>query len=276
MKMKKLIDKRLAGLRLNVMSAVPRPMRIRRPLAAAAAVCLCILIAVPVMGATMPEVNNIIAQVSPDIAQRLAPIQLTYEDQEVEITVRAAISDGYVSAVYMDMSNYMVEISEGNYCNAYFLSDWSGAFNEYWGMGTIDNTERVRLIGTDEDLRGKKITLHFFPVKNKWQITFKMQTVEPLEIDCHITHGKMGFNHILLSPIGITLTGAGPLDSPPPELTVTMLDGTIQPCDLVLFTLTNVSPPWEYRVCYAPVDGPFDMSQIKEVLMDGEPLPIGQ
>ena len=237
-----------------------------RPLAISAALCLCILIAVPVMGSTIPGVNRLIAAVSSEAAQLLAPIRLEYEDRDIEIKVRAAMADKYISAVYMTIRN-----DDNNY-----LMDWSDFFNKHYGSiaGLDNNTHNIRLVGTEGDLRGKKITMHIAPEKSKWQITVMMEpATETLDSFCRLTSGEMEFDHVYISPIGITFSGRGELDDPPAEMIAIMQDGNKQTCALVSFKIDGPKP-WRYHVSYSPVGEPLDVSRIKDVQTDGQSVYI--
>lgn len=270
MNMKEMIDKRLSALGANAVFISPAKIKRKhiRSIAIAAAVFLFILVAVPVMGSTIPGVNYLISAVSAETAQMLAPIRLVYEDQDIEVKVRAAIADKYISTVYMSIRND--HTGKDNY-----LMDWSDFFNKYYGSGTQKNdTEIMRLIGTEEDLRGKKITMHIAPEKSKWQITVMMEPpAETLDSFCRLTIGEMGFDHVYISPIGITFSGMGGLDEPPAELTVIMEDGGKQTCEMVSFKIDGPKP-WRYRVSYSPVEGPLDISRIQDVQADGQSVYI--
>jgi len=269
MHIKKMIDERLSALRAGpvFISAKSRRQNIR-PLPTAAALFLCILIAVPVMGSTIPGVNRMISAVSSETARMLAPIRMEYEDRDIEVKVRAAMADKYIAAVYMSIRNDYTG-------NNNYLMDWSDSFNKHFGsIGIDDDTDNIRLIGTEGDLRGQKVTMHIAPEKSKWQITVMMMPPdETLDSFCRLAIGEMEFDHVYISPIGITFSGMGGLSDPPAALTVMTQDGASHICELVAFKIDGPKP-WLYWVSYSPVEAPLDVSEIRDVQTGGQSVYI--
>lgn len=85
--------------------AKPRRRRtgkfVRRFLLSAAAFLLCISIAVPVLAANMPEAYSLLYVVSPTIAQKLKPVQLSCEDNGIRMEVLSASVEGDTAHIYI-------------------------------------------------------------------------------------------------------------------------------------------------------------------------------
>ena len=102
---REVIDSRLASLTLGDEYALPtinttvKPGLMRRPLVIAAAVCLCIALAIPVMAATIPSFNHLVSLVSPQIAQKLQPIELVSVSNGIKMEVVAAMNDDDTAGV---------------------------------------------------------------------------------------------------------------------------------------------------------------------------------
>lgn len=76
-KIQEVIDSRLASLRFDnkftgkTVRKVVEPATTKKPFAVAIAACLCIVLTIPVLAATIPSCNSFLALVSPQIAQKL-------------------------------------------------------------------------------------------------------------------------------------------------------------------------------------------------------------
>jgi hypothetical protein len=283
MNMKKRIDNRLSALHFDDTLQIRKAKRKIRPLAVAAAVFLCLLITVPVLGATIPKVNNIIGQVSPDMAQWLTPIQLTSEDQGLTVTVLDALTDGRIAVVYMT--------AEGErFAERFYLGDIHISSEEELELSTKmtvlgNSTSRkvkIRLTtASKEEYEGKKITVYIGDEQSDCRVTFKIRKIDAeRSADCDFRLGDGNVDHITVSPLGVTLSSSGGITPPPQDLNVIMLDGSIKNgeiapvCWVTSISHDNGDPHLrKYEFIYVPMT-PLDIDQIKEVVIDGHSIPL--
>lgn len=286
MNMKRMIDERLSALCFDNAVQIQKARRRMRPLAVAAAVCLCLLITVPVLGATVREVNDLIGQVSPDMAQWLTPIHLTSEDQGVTVTVLDALTDGHIAVVYMT--------AEGDrFAERFYLGDIHVSSEEELEFSTkmtvLSNSAsrkvKMRLItATQEDkLEGEKITLYIGDEQSDCRVTFKIRKIDvERSADCDFRLGESDADHITVSPLGVKLTVAktelGGFIPPPHKLDIIMDDestekGEITPVCMVTSIPDGNGEPciYKYEFTYVPMT-PLDIDQIKEVVIDGHSI----
>lgn len=82
-----------------------RNVRRRRPVLAAAAVCLCFILAVPVLAATVEPVYELMYLVSPSIAQFFTPVQKADTHNGIKMEVVSADIQGNVARVYVTLQD---------------------------------------------------------------------------------------------------------------------------------------------------------------------------
>lgn len=257
-------------------------------MAAAIVVCLCLLITVPVLGATVSGVNDLIGQVSPDMAQWLTPIQLTSEDQGLTVTVLDALTDGRIAVIYMT--------AEGErFAERFYLGDIHISSEEELELSTkmtvLGNSAsrkvKIRLMAAsiEEEYEGKKITVYIGDDQSNCRVTFKIRKIDAeRSADCDFRLGDGNVDHITVSPLGVTLTikktELGGTTPPPQDLNVIMLDGSIEKGDVspvcrVSSSLENNGEPhiYEYEFTYVPM-APLDIDEIKEVVIEGHSIPF--
>lgn len=99
-----LVD-RTAALAGDAASArIRRPFH-RRPLALAAAILLCLLLSVSVLGAAVPAFNDFLGLFAPGFAGFLQSIGTERESGGMKLTVVSAINDGETAAVYFTLQD---------------------------------------------------------------------------------------------------------------------------------------------------------------------------
>ena len=163
------IDSRLASLSLdegfvNKKAHRAEPQRaLRRPLAAAAVICLCLALAIPVMAATIPSFNRLLSVVSPQIAQWLQPIEMVSESNGIKMEVVAAINDDDAAVAYVtmkDLTGKRIDSTIDLY-DDYYITGATGFtsdvvdFDDKTGTATL----RIQAFGGNK-LDGQKVTLH--------------------------------------------------------------------------------------------------------------------
>ncbi len=166
---REVIDSRLASLTLGDEYALPtinttvKPGLMRRPLVIAAAVCLCIALAIPVMAATIPSFNHLVSLVSPQIAQKLQPIELVSVSNGIKMEVVAAMNDDDTAVVYLTMQDLTGNrIDESmNLLDGFSISGANMLTSEIVDFDAKTKTATLRLMGSGGDkLEGQKVTVH--------------------------------------------------------------------------------------------------------------------
>src|SRR5699024_5692890 len=77
----------------------------KQPLKIAMVTCICIMLSVGVLAATVPSFNEIVSIVSSDIASILQPIEMTSEDNGIKMEVVAAYNDDEMAVIYITMQD---------------------------------------------------------------------------------------------------------------------------------------------------------------------------
>jgi hypothetical protein len=68
-------------------------------------VCLCFMLSVGVMAATIPSFNDLLSVISPDIALMLQPIEVSCEDNGIRMEVVGAMNDDEMGVIYITMKD---------------------------------------------------------------------------------------------------------------------------------------------------------------------------
>jgi hypothetical protein len=165
---REVIDSRLASLTLGdefsrpTINTAVKPGLMRRPLGIAAAVCLCIALALPVMAATIPSFNRLVSLVSPQIAQKLQPIELVSVSNGIRMEVVAAMNDDDTVVVYLTMQDLTGNrIDESmNLLAGFSISGANMLTSEIVDFDAKTKTATLRLMGSGGDqLEGQKVTV---------------------------------------------------------------------------------------------------------------------
>lgn len=162
-----IIDSRLSGIKLydgfagQITSQAYQAKAVKRPLAVAAAFCLCLMLAVPIMAATIPSFNRLLSLVSPEIAQMLQPVALVSESNGIKMEVVAAMNDDNTAVAYLtmqDLSGDRVDRSIDLY--NYSISEGSMFTHEVIAYDEKTKTATIRLLANGGSrLNGKKVTV---------------------------------------------------------------------------------------------------------------------
>jgi hypothetical protein len=72
---------------------------------AALAMCLCLVLSVGAMAATIPSFNNLLSIISPDFALLLQPLEITCEDNGIKMEVVGAMNDDEMAVIYITMKD---------------------------------------------------------------------------------------------------------------------------------------------------------------------------
>lgn len=141
---KDVIDSRLSHMKIdpdvkdNLLDRANNPIRIgsrkrfRKPLIAAAAILLCLLLTVPILGAISEEFNNLLFNINPELAEILMPLDGECISNGIKMEVQAAIADEENCILYLTLHD-----EEGNRLqdHGYFYdiksSYWRSAASSY-------------------------------------------------------------------------------------------------------------------------------------------------
>jgi len=162
-----IIDSRLSNLKLDdefaskMLSKANRPRRVKTPLAIAAAVCLCIMLSIPIMAATIPSFNTLLSLVSTGIAQILQPIERVSENNGIKMEVVAAMNDDETAVAYLtmqDLTGNRIDKTIDLY--NYSITGTNMFTSEVIAYDEITKTATIRLLANGgSKLNGKKVTV---------------------------------------------------------------------------------------------------------------------
>ncbi len=77
----------------------------KKAVPAVMAICLCLMLSVGAMAATIPSFNNLLSVVSPDFALLLQPIEIACEDNGIKMEVVGAMNDDEMAVIYITMKD---------------------------------------------------------------------------------------------------------------------------------------------------------------------------
>lgn len=137
----------------------------KKPLRIAIVTCLCLMVSVGALAATVPSFNKIISKVSPDIASILQPIEMTSEDNGIKMEVVAAYNDDEMAVIYLTMQDLIGDrIDESLDLYNYTLSEGVLFNSQIIDYDEETKTATLRLQANGgEKINGKKLS---FTVKS--------------------------------------------------------------------------------------------------------------
>ena len=112
-----------------------------KPVAAVVAVCLCLLITMPVLADSLPYVERILNLISPELAQQFIPVQMQDESQGIRMEVVAIHVDEKEAQVYVTLQDPM-----GNR-----LDETTDLYDSYSLHVPFDSVSHCQNLGYDED-----------------------------------------------------------------------------------------------------------------------------
>ncbi|HWP97601.1 MAG TPA: DUF4179 domain-containing protein [Syntrophomonadaceae bacterium] len=165
--LQKLINARLSNLQLNngfeyrVLDKVNHPQKTKRPLTIAAAICLGIMLSIPVMAATISSFTNLLSLVGSETAQILQPVNLVSESNGIKMEVVAAMNDDETAVAYVtmqDLTNNRVDQSLSIY--DYNITGANSFTSQVVAYDEKTKTATIRLLANGNSrLNGKKVTV---------------------------------------------------------------------------------------------------------------------
>lgn len=145
---KRMNDRIVPDSRLNAAileAAIPRKRLNFRPLSAVAAVLAVILLTTPVMAAYVEPVNELLYQLSPEMAERFTPIRKTVNKNGIQMEVLSASVHGNVAEIVVSFEDF-----EGERLTRNFLPEFN--IRHYNPPLTLDSGMRVE--GLTDDYSG--------------------------------------------------------------------------------------------------------------------------
>ena len=134
---KKMNDSIIPDSRLNTAvleAASPRKRLSFRPLSAVAAVLAVILLATPVMAAYVEPVNELLYQLSPEMAERFTPIRKTINKNGIQMEVLSASVHGNVAEIVVSFEDLEGERITRNFLPEFEIRHYSPFLTLVSGM----------------------------------------------------------------------------------------------------------------------------------------------
>ena len=132
----------------------------KKPLKIAMVICICLMLSVGVLAATVSSFNKIGTKVSPETASLLQPIEMISEDNGIKMEVVAAYNDNEMAVIYLTMQDLTGDrIDESLSLYNYTLSE-GALFNSQiidYDEETKTATLRIQANG-GEKMNGKKLS----------------------------------------------------------------------------------------------------------------------
>ncbi len=164
---KNIIDSRLSNLKLNdefeskVLSKANKPKTIKKPLAIAVAVCLFIMLTIPVMATAIPSFTALVSLLSSEVALMLQPIESVSEDNGIKMEVVAAMNDDETAVAYVTMQDLTGDrVDQTISLDIFSITGASMFTNEVIAYDEKTKTATIRLLANGgRKLNGKKVAL---------------------------------------------------------------------------------------------------------------------
>ncbi len=157
----------------------PKPTIVfKKAVAISLVVCLCLMLSVGVMAATIPGFNNLLSIVSLDIALLLQPVGTISEDNGIKMEVVAAMNDDEMAVIYLTMQDLTGNrIDETLDIYNYSLTG-ANTFNcQVVNYEAITKTATLRMQANGgEKLNGKKVSFRISSFLSAKQIFNAVET----------------------------------------------------------------------------------------------------
>ena len=185
------------------------PKLFKRTIPAALAICLCLMLSVGAMAATIPSFSNLLSIVSSEFALLLQPIEVSCEDNGIKMEVVGAMNDDEMAVIYITMKDLLgdridktLDIYNYGFTGTYLANCQIVHFDEITKTATL----RMQANG-GKKLNGKKVSfqvdsflsdkLIFDEVKtniNLLDVKTKAPQTIPLDVNNNISGGSSGEN----------------------------------------------------------------------------------
>lgn len=126
----------------------------RRPLAVAAMLALCFVLATPVLAANVPAIYELMYLVSPQVAQFFVPVQESCEDNGIRMEVVSAYIHGNTAEIYVTLQDLTGDR----------VDETTDLFDSYSIRRAFDSAATCQLVGYDEETK----TASFLLLISEW------------------------------------------------------------------------------------------------------------
>lgn len=126
----------------------------RRPLAVAAMLALCFVLATPVLAANVPAIYELMYLVSPQVAQFFVPVQESCEDNGIRMEVVSAYIHGNTAEIYVTLQDLTGDR----------VDETTDLFDSYSIRRAFDSAATCQLVGYDEETK----TASFLILITEW------------------------------------------------------------------------------------------------------------
>ena len=114
-----------------------------KPIAAVAAVCLCLLITMPVLADGLPFVEKLLHLISPELAEQFVPVQMSDESQGIRMEVVAINLQEDEAQVYVTLQDLVGDR----------LDETTDLYDSYSLHVPFDSVSNCQKLGYDEEKR---------------------------------------------------------------------------------------------------------------------------
>lgn len=155
----------------------------------AGAACLCIGIAMPVMAAN-PVIHQLMYQVSPELAQKFVPIQMSDEDQGIRMEVVAVNIHDNEAQIYItlqDMEGDRIDATTDLFDSYHIMTNAGSSIGSCSKVGFDEDTGTVTYLVTiieDKEIDKEKVTFSFY------EFIGQKQYYENIEIPIPLTEAE--------------------------------------------------------------------------------------
>ena len=126
----------------------------RRPLAVAAMLALCFVLATPVLAANVPVIYELMYLVSPQVAQFFVPVQESCEDNGIRMEVVSAYIHGNTAEIYVTLQDLTGDR----------VDETTDLFDSYSIRRAFDSAATCHLVGYDKETK----TASFLILLTEW------------------------------------------------------------------------------------------------------------
>ena len=155
----------------------------------AGAACLCISIAMPVMAAN-PVIHQLMYQMSPELAQKFVPIQMSDEDQGIRMEVVAVNIHDNEAQIYItlqDLEGDRIDATTDLFDSYYIMTNARSSIGSCSKVGFDEDTGTITYLVTiieDKKIDKEKVTFSFY------EFIGQKQHYENIEIPIPLTEAE--------------------------------------------------------------------------------------
>lgn len=154
------------------------PWHFKRAVPAALVLCLCLMLSVGAMAATIPSFNKLLSIVSADFALLLQPIEAVCEDNGIKMEVVGAMNDDEMAVIYITMKDLVRNrIDESLDIYSYGLSGTHISTCQLVHYDETTKTATLRMQANGgKKLNGKKVSFQVESFLSDKQVFDKVET----------------------------------------------------------------------------------------------------